>query len=453
MGSDVRCSFIPPYLMQAVAQAHPELADICRHGMGLDQRFRDGRGSVRTDISPGPGTPVAGSTAWQVHDAGRTTTLPGRLVRSAGEPESGDVSVDEAARGGQATLDLFSQVYGRDSYDDAAAAVVMTVHYDRSYSNAFWNGSQLVFGDGDGTVFERFTKPVDVLAHELTHAVTEFTAGLVYQGQSGALNESVSDVFAACTKQRLLGQAAGEGDWLIGEGIFTPTVNGRALRDMANPGTAYDDPRIGKDPQPAHMDDFVVTSDDNGGVHLNSGIPNRAFYLAATAIGGSAAEGAGAIWYAALTSGRVTARSDFVDFAAATVAEAGSNADAVVQAWDQVGIRPAPASSRSTPGRTGTGSPAPSGGTATSVGVVRSGGLLGQSMSGSVDVAGDDPRAEEVARLARHIEFASYAPEDRMPDMYVYSFTVFETGPADVPERHLTEDQRRLAYLVLSLGE
>ena len=117
---------------------------------------------------------------------------------------------------------MFAEGLGRTSYDGAGATVSITVHYGRDYDNAFWDGTQLVFGDGDGEIFERFTKPVDVLAHEFAHAVTESTAGLVYRDQSGALNESVSDVFAACLKQRLLGQDAAAGDWLIGEELFLP---------------------------------------------------------------------------------------------------------------------------------------------------------------------------------------------------------------------------------------
>ena len=201
--------------------------------------------------------------------------------------------------------------------------MVATVHYEQDYDNAFWDGTQLVFGDGDGQVFDRFTKPIDVLGHELSHAVTQFTADLTYQGQSGALNESMSDVFGACIKQRHLGQDAASADWLVGEGIFLPGINGKALRSMSDPGTAYDDPQIGKDPQVGSMADYVDTTDDNGGVHLNSGIPNRAFVLAAQAIGGESWSGAGQIWYAALTSG-LSADSDFATFAAATVAAPAS---------------------------------------------------------------------------------------------------------------------------------
>ncbi len=262
-----------------------------------------------------------GNKPFAVYTASHGSTLPGRKVRAADAPATGDEAVDEAHDGVQASLALFNEVFGRDSYDGQGAAVVATVHYERDYDNAFWDGNQLVFGDGDGTVFDRFTKPVDVLGHELSHAVTQFTANLTYQGQSGALNESISDVFGSCLKQRLLGQGVDEADWLIGEGIFLPSVQGRALRSMAAPGTAYDDPALGKDPQVAAMADYVDTQDDNGGVHTNSGIPNKAFHLAATGIGGTSWDGAGKIWYAALTSG-ITADTDFATFAAATVAAA-----------------------------------------------------------------------------------------------------------------------------------
>jgi Zn-dependent metalloprotease len=141
----------------------------------------------------------------------------------------------------------------------------------------------MVFGDGDGEIFNRFTIAIDVVAHELSHGVTETEAGLIYFEQSGALNESLSDVFGSLVKQYHLKQTADKADWLIGEGLLAKGINGKGLRSMSEPGTAYNDPLLGKDPQPAHMKDFIKTREDNGGVHLNSGIPNRAFYLAATA--------------------------------------------------------------------------------------------------------------------------------------------------------------------------
>jgi Zn-dependent metalloprotease len=194
-------------------------------------------------------------------------------------------------------------------------------------------------------VFNRFTLSLTVIGHELTHGVTEYTAKLSYNGQSGALNESVSDVFGSLVEQRALGQSTDKASWLIGAGLFTPKVKGAAIRSMKDPGTAYDDPALGKDPQPAHMRDYVKTSSDNGGVHINSGIPNRAFYLVASALGGNAWERAGQIWYDTLTGGSISGAADFAGFAAQTVTVAGTRygagsaeLKAVRAGWDGVGV-------------------------------------------------------------------------------------------------------------------
>jgi hypothetical protein len=460
--SPPRCQFLPPYLLQQVA-TDPAAAG-ADPGAGLsaaaasatlvhDRAFRAGReaaaASDRADAAPGAIGP-----AWSVHTAANTTSLPGARVRSEGEPASGDVAVDEAAVGGSGALALFADVYGRNSFDDAGAPVVMTVHYGRSYDNAFWNGRQLVFGDGDGRIFDRFTKPVDVLGHELTHAVTQYTAGLVYRNQSGALNESVSDVFAACAKQRMLGQSVTEADWLIGAGLFLPGVDGRALRDMAAPGTAYDDPVLGRDPQAGHMDGYVVTSDDNGGVHLNSGIPNRAFHLAAMAIGGTSWDGAGAIWYAALTGPAVGPDTAFAGFAAATVAAAGEHAAAVTEAWRTVGVEPDDLSA----GGAGAGvlgssadlgpASAAEGGFGSTVLVRRSGGFTGRTTEGAVDLDSHDPRAAEVRALIGRVDLDQLRTGPSHPDQYVYRFSLPQ-GEVLIPEQDLTDDLRLLADLVL----
>ena len=329
----VSCHIVPPYLLERI---QPHLVD-------LDRTLR-----ARREAGPHPvqgARAAAPGAAWVVHDCHNTADLPGDVVRSDGQPPSGDAAVDEAATGIEAILDLYQAVYGRSSFDGHGASVSLSVHYEKGYDNAYWDGTQLVFGDGDGTIFGRFTKPVDVLGHELTHAVTERTAGFTYAGQSGALNESISDVFGVCSKQRLLDQRADEADWLIGEGIFLPGVQGRALRDMARPGTAYDDERLGKDPQAADMSGYVQTDEDNGGVHINSGIPNRAFYLAAIAIGGTSWEGAGQIWFDALTGADVGPDTDFAGFAAATIAAAGERSDEVAAAWRTVGVEPTGATS------------------------------------------------------------------------------------------------------------
>jgi hypothetical protein len=431
---ETACTFVPPYVLERLGAADALAADAAFRAR------REQAAAVRT-ARPEAGT-APGEPAWTVHTAGNREVLPGEPVRTPGTPESGDAAVDEAAAGISATLEMFEQGLGRTSYDDAGAMVSITVHYGRDYDNAFWDGTQLVFGDGDGEVFERFTRPVDVLAHEFAHAVTEHTAELVYRGQSGALNESVSDVFAICLKQRLLGQDAATGSWLIGEELFTPAVRARALRDMAAPGTAYDDPRLGRDPQPDHMDRYVETTADNGGVHINSGIPNRAFHLAAVAIGSSSLEGAGRIWYAALTGGQVAPTADFSAFAAATVAAAGEHAEVVRRSWEEVGVavgravpEPPPAASE------------PPVAAAHVVRVRRSGGFAGRTSEGVVDLAGDDPRAAAVADLAGRVDLHRVAPGTPKPDMFTYRFEI-DGSAAEVCEP-LPADLAELARLVL----
>jgi Zn-dependent metalloprotease len=345
---DLAC-IVPPAILENIARrGSPAQRERARRVLLLDARHR----TVRLSRGPaGPARvarPAAAPAAPQrtVSTADGAETLPGRLVRSEGAPATGDASVDEAYDGLGATFGLYLDAYGRDSVDDAGLPLPATVHYGRDYDNAFWDGTQMVFGDGDGELFNRFTIAVDVIGHELTHAVTEHDSGLVYQGQSGALNESVSDVFGSLVKQFALGQGADEADWLIGAGLFTRQVQGVALRSMSAPGTAYDDDVLGVDPQPAHLRDYLDTSADNGGVHTNSGIPNHAFYLVATALGGKAWEVAGQIWYDALRDESLAGDADFAAFAAVTVSVAQSRfgADqtaAVRDGWTRVGVVPA----------------------------------------------------------------------------------------------------------------
>lgn len=284
-----------------------------------------------------------------IYDCRNGTNLSSaRLARTEEGPASADASVNRAFDGLGATRDFFRQVLGRNSIDDQGMRLNAYVHYDREYQNAFWDGEQMVFGDGDGEIFVDFTKSLDVIAHELTHGVTEFTANLVYRNQPGALNESMSDVFGVLVKQYSLRQSAEQADWLIGAEILTPAFAGDALRSMKAPGTAYSNPMLGNDPQPAHMDDYVNLPDtargDWGGVHINSGIPNKAFYLAATAIGGFAWEAPGHIWYESLKASSVD--TNFQQFADTTYAKAGQlygtssrQQQIVYDAWDGVGIK------------------------------------------------------------------------------------------------------------------
>lgn len=281
----------------------------------------------------------------RVYDAENGETIPGVLVRSEGDTPTGDTSVDEAYNGAGDTYALYKDEYERCSIDDRGMLIDQTVHYGEEYNNAFWNGEQMVYGDGDGELFTRFTIDIDIIGHELTHGVTQYEAGLLYWYQSGALNESFSDVLGSLVKQKKLGQDVNEADWLIGANVLIG--EDYALRSMKAPGTAYKDhPIIGDDPQPATMDDYYTLPpwEDNGGVHINSGIPNHAFYLAAMEIGGHAWEKAGLIWYRALCD-KLGKGATFIRAARATILvareEFGARSPeqkAVTKAWKEVKV-------------------------------------------------------------------------------------------------------------------
>jgi Zn-dependent metalloprotease len=346
------CSIVPPYLLVRLAKLDdPRFADAAT--AARDSLLRDTQIRQLRDVAhPSPYSGVRprqartpGESDRTISDAGGRERLPGRQVRAEGQPAGSDPAVNEAYDGLGATQTLFWTQFGRDSIDGNGLPLEATVHYGKQYDNAFWDEERMVFGDGDGQIFNRFTISPSVIGHELTHGVTQFTANLEYRGQSGALNESISDVFGALVEQHATGQSTAEASWLIGEGLFTDQVEGVALRSMKAPGTAYNDDVLGKDPQPDSMAGYIETDDDNGGVHLNSGIPNRAFYLVAEALGGNAWEAPGRIWYDTLTGSSLHRQSDFAAFAAATADTAarlfgtGSDPhDAVLRAWATVGV-------------------------------------------------------------------------------------------------------------------
>jgi Zn-dependent metalloprotease len=338
------CDIIPPYILESIASRGTEsqralaLQTLARDSWIRSQRAT--RSQVRSGEVERVGPPRKNRL---IYTAANTTNLPGTLIRSEGQDPSGDVAADEAYGGFGATCDLYWDVYGRNSIDNNGMDLIGTVHYGDQYDNAFWDGAQMVFGDGDGTIFNRFTVAIDVIGHELTHGVTAATAALEYHDQPGALNESVSDVFGSLVKQWSLGQTTVQADWLIGAGLLAAGIHGVAIRSMKAPGTAYDDPLIGNDPQADHMSRYVNTTADQGGVHTNSGIPNKAFYLTAIAIGGNSWEIAGNIWYRTLLDSRLSATAQFQDFADLTADNAnqihGARVRAaVVQAWHDVGI-------------------------------------------------------------------------------------------------------------------
>jgi Zn-dependent metalloprotease len=335
------CQIIPPHILEKVAeQGKQRLRSLALRSLAMSARIR----GQRDITSLLPIHAVAGTKRRTVYDTQQSETLPGTRARSEGNKVVKDKTVNEAYDYSGDVYEFYKQVFDRNSIDDQGLRLDSTVHYGEDYDNAFWNGSQMVYGDGDGQIFRRFTKCLDVISHELTHGVTQFEAGLTYQDQPGALNESFSDVFGSLVKQWKLKQPANKADWLIGKGLLAQKIKGVALRSMKAPGTAYDDPVIGKDPQPAHMKDYYKGTEDHGGVHINSGIPNHAFFLAATAIGGNAWEKSGKIWYITLRD-RLRQTSNFKDAARATISVAGelygsgrAEQQAVKMAWTEVGV-------------------------------------------------------------------------------------------------------------------
>jgi Zn-dependent metalloprotease len=342
------CCILPPHMLREIARnGGVQQRRVALQTLAADQTFRAMR---LTSLLAAPvrrvGLQEAESRVRRaISDARGSQELPGTLARAEGGPPSNDPAVDEAYDGLGATYSFFWEAYGRHSIDDDGLPLDATVHFGTRYDNAFWDGGRMVFGDGDGKIFKRFTLSLDVIGHELAHGVTQDEVRLIYLNQPGALNESISDVFGSLIKQHAGKQTAKQADWLIGADLLGPRLNASGLRSLKAPGSAYDDPLLGKDPQPAHMRDFVRTIEDSGGVHINSGIPNHAFYLVAQALGGYAWERAGRIWYETVRDSQLRSASGFRRFAQLTAANAGrlygpgsTEQKAVRAAWEEVGI-------------------------------------------------------------------------------------------------------------------
>ncbi len=349
-----RNCILPPHVLDAIEirgeEHHKEMVYDMR---GHAEVYRQARWAAQVEKQPK--APVAMMAAApkpmkpmkpnrSVYDGHHKARLPGTLVRSEGDKSVVDKSVNRAYNGAGKTFNFYKKLFDRNSLDGHGLKLKSTVHHRKNYNNAFWNGSQMAYGDGDGRILKDLTLSLTVIGHELSHGVVQYSGGLVYQGQSGALNESFADVFGSLVVQYARKKSAHEASWLIGSEILAPGINGKGLRSLKAPGTAYDDPLIGKDPQPYHMSHYVHTYEDDGGVHINSGIPNHAFYLLATFLGGNAWEAPGRIWYEALHQNN-NPHLTFTDWADLTVHVArdmfGRDSDEAVytrRAWKLVGI-------------------------------------------------------------------------------------------------------------------
>ncbi len=289
-----RCSFIPSPVLENLTKAGVQPAKL---SMQQSKISRTKRTDKAVDMKTFAGIAPTGQGPRKLYDSENTWNQRHKLVREEGGPAIADQAGTKAYEFGGSVRDYFKVVLDRNSIDNLGMDIILNVHFGISYMNAFWDGDEMTFGDGDGDIFTNFAKSLDVVAHELSHGVTQFTANLDYYSQSGALNEHFSDVFGSVITQHVNHQDAGSADWLIGDEIMGPTLYGEALRSMRGPGTAYDNSLMGKDPQPDHMNDYYAGPADNQGVHINSGIPNKAFYLAAMDIG---TDKAAQIWYHAL---------------------------------------------------------------------------------------------------------------------------------------------------------
>ena len=246
---------LPPHILRAIARnGTAEQRAAALEALAIDQAMRARRAAAAPAPrlhAGGPAEKGAGAcgTEAAAHDLrrGGFATAPRKGRAEGGRRGFAAMpAVDEAYDGLGATfafyLDACAAQFHRRRRPAARRHRALRTRYD----NAFWNGSQMVFGDGDGKLFNRFTIALDVIGHELTHGVTEHEAALVYRGQPGALNESLSDVFGSLVKQHALKQDAAAADWLIGAGLLAKGVKGVALRSMKAPGTAYDDRVLGR---------------------------------------------------------------------------------------------------------------------------------------------------------------------------------------------------------------
>lgn len=338
--------YIPPYILESMAASEDDrIRKLALEALQFSAETRAVRSLISgLNISQYSSIPSFTEKQRMVYDMENMRyPLPGKLVRSEGDRPTGDEAVDEAYDHAGITWDFYYQLFSRNSIDNRGMPLVSSVHLGIGFNNAFWNGSQMAYGDGDGKIFIGFTKALDVVAHEMTHGVISSESNLEYRGEPGALNESFADVFGALVQQWHNGQKDPKtADWDMGE-LIMGSSGAQRLRTFKAEKAFEDDPCLGTDPQPKHLKDKYTGTDDNGGVHLNSGIPNHAFYRTAAELASPAWEKAGKIWYQALRN--LNSQSDFCEAAemtyqiAGTLYSAGSlEQKAVRTGWKAAGI-------------------------------------------------------------------------------------------------------------------
>jgi len=292
---------------------------------------------VASLMAAAPVAAVAPAPTVAVFDCNHGQTLPGTQV--ANPATSPDATAKRVFVETTSLAAFYSQVFGRNSIDGSGMTLVSSIHYGVNYNNAFWNGSQMTYGDGDGSIFVDFSEGNDVIGHELTHGVTQYSLQLNYTNEAGGLNESLSDCFGSMFRQWEAKQNVNQADWLIGKDIMGPAAIKRGytcLRDMANPAAKHC-----LAPQSTRFSQYKSGMDP----HQSSGIPNLAFYTAAKAVGGNSWDKVGQIWYKAMTGFGPTPAMKMKAFANRTRAVAAqlypgnsTVANSVDAGWRKVGL-------------------------------------------------------------------------------------------------------------------
>ena len=269
------CHIVPPHILEELAKRGNSS---CKKALNDSKRFLERRRTVLNNLMVREFKEGNGDRF--IYDSQNKNEQRVALVRQEGDEPTQDETANKAYETSGFVRDYFKDTFGLNSVDGNGLDVISNIHYGEAYNNAFWDGDEMTYGDGDGEEFTSFASAIDVVAHELAHGVTQFLSNLEYQSQPGALNEHFSDVFGTIIKQKYLKQDISEADWLIGDTIVTEAFPGVALRSMKAPGTANE-----FDSQPDNMADYYTGMADNQGVHINSGIPNKAFYLSCLEIG------------------------------------------------------------------------------------------------------------------------------------------------------------------------
>jgi len=338
--------YLPPHVLDDIAQsADPAAQQIARNAIRYSEAFRATRETMRMlPIMSAIPSPQATKyrLVYTMNNSFNRIRLPGELMRSEGDDPSEDEAVNEAYDFSGVTYDFYEEILGRNSIDGRGMALISSAHFGVDYNNAFWNGEQMTYGDGDGRIFIRFSKSLDVVGHELTHGVVQHTSNLIYEYEPGALNEHFADVMGALIKQWYNQQTVEQADWYMGGEIMAPELGVKGLRTFKDERAFENHPILRTDRQPKHMRDKFEGEDDNGGVHFNSGIPNHAFYLVATALGGYSWERAGKIWYQTLR--RLSENSEFREMARVSYEVAAqefgdAEKEAIQMAWEKVGLQ------------------------------------------------------------------------------------------------------------------